>query len=1467
MKKILLPLLLLVVGIARAQNIPNGVTGPAAAVAKPLPYYIEPSKNYLRVLSPVMPLQYPRLISISSPVDSVLAVTQYFDELHRPIQKIIKQASPLKKDNVILNWYDEFGRPGDPYLPYTAQTANTDDGKFKVNPFLADSAFNKSMYPSEQIYYAEQKYDGSPLNRLTKTTAVGNSFTGSGIGISQGWRANTAADSVVLWTVAITSEDDVPVKWGLYAAGSLMLQETTDERGIKIITYVDENGKTILTKKQLATSPSSGHYGWLCTYYVYDEMNHLRLVIPPKATEALNTTAVNWNLAANATINTNLCYAYYYDTRGRVTMKRIPGKGKYYIAYDLLDRVVMTQDPKLRTTNQWAFVLFDGQSRPVKSGIITSSLTKDVIIAQAAASSNYPALSGTYTVTTEAYYDDYTWIAATGAPVSSSLNQSNINSTNFNTNYNTAPDYPQPITQCNRIRGAATGVKKLVLNSSTYLYSVSFFDDFGRTIQTAATNYTGGTDVATVQYGFTSRVLRSHSLHQKSGTNAQTHTLLTKYQYDHVGRLQNMVKNFDGLGDKTLAAYTYNELGQVQTKTIAPNGGANAGPLETQTFAYNIQGAMLSMNGAYVTNGTGNNYFGEILSYQYGFTATQVNGNMAGVQWRAAGDQVARAYGYSYDNANRLTIADFSQQNNGSTNWTKDKADYTVSNLNYDANGNILAMKQRGLQINSSTTIDSLSYQYFTNSNQLQKVSDGIADPSPMGDFKDTTLTGDDYTYDANGNINKDYNRHLHTTANGPGAVFNVLDKAESITIAGKSTTLYYYDAAGALLRKQVTSIATNTVSNYVYAGAYVYKNDTLQTVFTEEGQIRKMISRPGDWAYDYFIKDHQGNIRTVLAEATESYGYGASMEPGVQAREDALFSNIYTPTNTVFAKPSGFDNRSGNTKVCRLNANTTINKKTGPGIVLKVMAGDKVQLNTYAFYNTPTQAPLSGVNLLADILAAFTGGVINNSGGKYGTGNSSTVSSTLSPNVTNFLNNDRPYDNTRPKAFLNWILVDNQFNKVTSSCGAMQVVAGSSKQALVAPLLTLQKSGYLYVYVSNESPQNVYFDDITIAHIAGPLVQEQSFYPYGLQMSAISDKAALKPNTPYKYNGGVELEEDGIDYYNTFYRKYDAQIGRFTGVDIFAAQTRGINPYQFGFDNPGMFNDPSGALTTQEFSDLIGTLWNTEYGGTWSSQGGGGGGFGGGGNVWAFTSNASAVFFGGLAAGGNSYGFGTDGNLRINGLFVTSISRTTFKGNAGISVGGYYENGGTNVQVTTKFFKNSAFGFSNLGFNNFGLGLMQTGGDRSTTSAPTEGFGPWYDVELTARFTVGSAGAKFWNTGIRGGYREVTVFGWKDNNFELGSNIIKNGKFNDKVKRSGYEIGVGIVATQYEKEEFTHLDGTKETVENAGWSIGLIKFESSKNLNTGKSFEQFSIDINATIGIGLSVDAGIKIPLWRDFH
>ncbi|MFT3910919.1 MAG: DUF6443 domain-containing protein [Ferruginibacter sp.] len=1133
--------------------------------------------KYLRTYVPNIPIQDTAVIDTTATVEDVGISTVYVDTYGRTVEAVTRQTSPLKHDNVVATAYDEFGRSPVNYLPYTASTG---DGNFKFNPFYQDSVFYKSLFPNEKINYSETVYDGSPFNIAVSTKAPGNSWAGSDRKTVYSSRANNGLDSVRLWSIDINGEDDIPYTNGYYVAGSLGVQEVRDESNMQSVKYTDEVGRTVMTKTLLSSCLVSGNPVWLCTYYVYDEMNHLRMVIPPKASEALKSTAINWNMSTDSTINKNLCYAYYYDDLGRVIMKRIPGKGKTYIAYDLLNRVVMTQDANLRTTGQWSFALYDGQSRPVKSGLITSSLSKDSVWAQAGRSKNYPTLSGTYKILGETYYDDYSWIASTSAPVLDSLDKTNIDSTNFIASYNTSPDYAQQISKSLRIRGAATGMKKAILNSSDYLYTVTFYDERGRSVQTQQTNYSGGTDVASIQYAFNGRILRSHLKHVKGGTNAQTHIVLTKYTYDHVGRVRSVTKNLDGLGDKTISRVSYNELGQLDKKIIGDS-------IETQQYSYNIRGWVLGINSDYVKTGSStSNYFGETLSYDSGFVNTLYNGNIAGIQWKAKGDGIARAYGYSYDKANRLNMADFYQQNTGSTDWTKDKVDYTVSDLGYDANGNILGMKQRGLMVGSSATVDSLTYQYFSNSNLLEKVSDGITDTSPLGDFKDTTASGDDYTYDVNGNITRDNNRHMHSGSD-PGAVFNFLDKPDSMVIAGKSGTHYYYDAGGSTLRKQVNDYTSGSLvsKNYVYMSGFVYMNDTLQYLLTEEGSIKyakKRNSANGStyyaYEYDYFIKDHQGNVRTVLTEGKDTAIYQATMETANAGTEDALFAYVQTPVETRHDKPSGFDSDSDNHKVSMLNGSTSVNKRTGPSLVLKVMAGDKVQMNTYAFYNTTVQQPQSGVNLLTDILAILPGAVIGNSSGKLAAENATALEGTLSPNVTEFLNNDRPYDDARPKAYLNWILFDEQFNYVSSNSGVVQVEAGSEKQPLIAPLQTISKNGFLYIYVSNESPMDVYFDDITVKHYTGPLVQEQSYYPFGLQMAGISSKAVLKALTPYKANGGSEFEDEGgLDYYNTFYRKYDAQIGRFTGIDIETESFAGLTPFQFGNNNPVLYNDPMG--------------------------------------------------------------------------------------------------------------------------------------------------------------------------------------------------------------------------------------------------------------------------------------------------
>ncbi|MBK7883710.1 MAG: hypothetical protein IPJ81_07840 [Chitinophagaceae bacterium] len=79
----------------------------------------------------------------------------------------------------------------------------------------------------------------------------------------------------------------------------------------------------------------------------------------------------------------------------------------------------------------------------------------------------------------------------------------------------------------------------------------------------------------------------------------------------------------------------------------------------------------------------------------------------------------------------------------------------------YDANGNILAMKQWGLQLNTSPVIDQLSYTYHANSNKLKAVNDAIAIDNKLGDFTNKNTSVDDYGYDKNGNLITDLNKKL----------------------------------------------------------------------------------------------------------------------------------------------------------------------------------------------------------------------------------------------------------------------------------------------------------------------------------------------------------------------------------------------------------------------------------------------------------------------------------------------------------------------------------------------------------------------------------------------------------------------------------------------------------------------------------------------------------------------------------
>jgi RHS repeat-associated protein len=445
--------------------------------------------------------------------------------------------------------------------------------------------------------------------------------------------------------------------------------------------------------------------------------------------------------------------------------------------------------------------------------------------------------------------------------------------------------------------------------------------------------------------------------------------------------------------------------------------------------------------------------------------------------------------------------------------------------------------------------MDIMGYTY--NGNQLLGVKDS---GDKTAGFIDGSNLGNDYSYDANGNMVNDQNKNL--TADN-AIQYNHLNLPVQVIKNTGEKIVYTYDAGGRKLTQQVFNATGNSVKTTDYDGEFIYQGDTLQFVNHEEGRI-VMKNSPAP-EYQYHLKDHLGNVRLTFTSHTVVEPNLATYEPANANVEQSKFLRY---ANARRVNSTLFDHTNNGTTAYSERLSASANEKYGLARSISVMPGDVIQTEVYAKYVDPSSSNwTAALSSLMGQIATSAAGVVYD--GTY----YSTSTSSFPASFGSLLSKT---DDGAPKAYLNWLVFDRNFVLQPNS-GFKQITTvckenGSNvpHEYLTSPNITITQPGYVYIYLSNEaqSQVEVYFDDFSVTHTRSPIVEATDYYAFGsISQNSVRENSV---KDDIKFNGKELQDELDLDLYDYVKRFYDPNTGRFISVDPLANRFPWWTPYQF---------------------------------------------------------------------------------------------------------------------------------------------------------------------------------------------------------------------------------------------------------------------------------------------------------------
>ena len=425
----------------------------------------------------------------------------------------------------------------------------------------------------------------------------------------------------------------------------------------------------------------------------------------------------------------------------------------------------------------------------------------------------------------------------------------------FMKNINTNDFLLSEIEEEEKVKGQVTGTKTRILDTDYFITNITLYDDKYRPIRSYSINpLLFKSDLILTKFDFIGNILKTWQIHEKDydGTNNFNDTIHIKqrFEYDHALRLTHEYHKVSSNPEILLAHNQYNELGQLVQKNLHETTTDTY--LQSIDYDYNIRGWLTGINNPDNLQETGQakDLFAMELAYNdpgFGLnTEAQFNGNISAIRWTDDHYNEMSAYVFAYDHVNRLNIADHQKY---VTNWDDTQSEFDLDTVTYDANGNIMKLRRYR---DGNTLMDDMTYAYYHGnaSNQLHTVTDYGEMDQGFLDYDNTM----DYTYDANGNLTRDYNKGIDTIK------YNYLNLPQDI-IGGTDTISYFYTADGTKIAK----LNKDGVEK-LYLGNIVYDENALDYIITSEGMVK--VANENTFTYEYYLKDHLGNTRVAFDES-----------------------------------------------------------------------------------------------------------------------------------------------------------------------------------------------------------------------------------------------------------------------------------------------------------------------------------------------------------------------------------------------------------------------------------------------------------------------------------------------------------------------------------------------------------------------------------------------------------------------